>query len=414
MKHAIVAQLGARMHYAVPRILNNAGHLNHFYTDICAVKGFSQFLHFIPPSLQTNQIKKFLGRIPQGIPVELITAFTGFGLEYAWRLRRAYTSTEISAVFLWAGDRFNQMIIQCGFRDASVVYGYNSASAMMFETAKKQGLYTVLEQTIAPKSVETLLLDEECSQLGSKQQHSYDLYADEFAAREKNEWAMADAIICGSEFVRQNIISEGGNPDKCLVIPYGIDLSNFSCDSSKNYRRNPVKPLRVLCIGSIGLRKGIIYLLKAMRKLEGLPIQCRIIGKSNVSLDWLSDYIPSNVELVGFIPRSEIAHEYAQADVFCLPSICEGSATVTYEALAAGLPVITTPNSGSIIQDTVEGFIVPIRDPDAIAERLELFMSNPELLEEMSHAAIVRSKYGSIEAYAERLLKVFPSSNDKF
>ena len=98
-------------------------------------------------------------------------------------------------------------------------------------------------------------------------------------------------------------------------------------------------------------------------------------------------------------------------DVFLLPSICEGSATVIYEALAAGLPVICTPNAGSVVRDGVDGFIVPIRDPDAIMEKLEQLATNAQLLAQMSENARRRAGEYSIDAYGERLKEVLLSLN---
>jgi glycosyltransferase involved in cell wall biosynthesis len=77
------------------------------------------------------------------------------------------------------------------------------------------------------------------------------------------------------------------------------------------------------------------------------------------------------------VTRQEVRRHYQWADVFVFPSLCEGSAMVTYEALAAGLPVITTPNAGSVVRDGVDGFIVPIRDAEAIAAKLDLLARDP-------------------------------------
>jgi len=95
---------------------------------------------------------------------------------------------------------------------------------------------------------------------------------------------------------------------------------------------------------------------------------------------------------------------YSWADVFLLPSLCEGSATVCYEALAAGLPVITTPNAGSVVRDGVDGFIVPIRDAEAIAEKLDLLAKDRDLLAAMSANAVARSREFTLAKYSERLV----------
>ena len=80
--------------------------------------------------------------------------------------------------------------------------------------------------------------------------------------------------------------------------------------------------------------------------------------------------LPPNVELRGIVPRNEMAKQYEWADVFCLPSLLEGSATVTYEAMAAGVPIITTIQSGSLVRDQIDGLIIPAGDIDAIVESL--------------------------------------------
>jgi glycosyltransferase involved in cell wall biosynthesis len=112
----------------------------------------------------------------------------------------------------------------------------------------------------------------------------------------------------------------------------------------------------------------------------------------------------SHVQLLGAVPRNEISQHYSWADVFLLPSICEGSATVTYEALAHGLPVICTPNTGSVVRDGLDGFLVPARDVDAIVDRLERLRANPELRSEMSINARARSAEFTVAAYGRRLL----------
>jgi glycosyltransferase involved in cell wall biosynthesis len=161
--------------------------------------------------------------------------------------------------------------------------------------------------------------------------------------------------------------------------------------------------LRVLTIGAVGLRKGSPYVLQAARLLQGRAV-FRMVGSTRVSETALRE-LRTQVEVVGTVPRSEIVRHYAWADVFLLPSVCEGSATVTYEALACGLPVICTPNAGSIVRDGVDGFLVPARDTGAMVTRLELLASSPALWQSLSHNARERAVFGSTMAYGERLLR---------
>ena len=117
--------------------------------------------------------------------------------------------------------------------------------------------------------------------------------------------------------------------------------------------------------------------------------------------------ITQKLHFLGRVPRTDIQQEYALADIFVLPSLAEGSAEVIYEALAAGLPVITTEAAGSVVQDGIEGFIVPEGNAEALADRIEELVENRELRDRMAVAARERAKDYTWEKYAERLLSIF-------
>ncbi|WP_414530444.1 glycosyltransferase family 4 protein [Nodularia chucula] len=396
----LVALLGARMHYAVPRILHQSNLLKHLYTDICAVKGCPKLLHTIPKSLQPSNLKRLLGRVPEGIPTENITAFNSFGFKYAQKLRQARSPSEATQVFLWAGKTFCQLILEEGFGEASGIYTFNTAGLEVLQSARQQGLITVTEQTIAPKAIEYQLLQQEYQAFPDWESPlEEDPFLLELSAREKEEWSTADVILCGSEFVREGIIACGGAAERCKILPYGVD-ARFLLPEHLPHAGS----LRVLTIGGVGLRKGSPYVLAAAKKLQGLAT-FRMVGPLGIQPE-MKSVLASHVELTGTVPRSQILNHYAWADVFLLPSICEGSATVIYEALAAGLPVICTPNAGSVVRNGVEGFIVPIRNYEAIADKLELLAINLDLRHEMSKNARQRASEFTLNAYKQRLLKI--------
>jgi glycosyltransferase involved in cell wall biosynthesis len=386
------------MHYAVPRILYRAGMLARFCTDICAAKGWPRLLSAVPPALRPPALKRLLGRVPGGLPRDRITAFSSFGLEYARRLAAAATPVEAIATHLWAGRTFCELILSTGLDGASGVYTFNSAGLELLEAARERGLAGIMEQTIAPKQIEDALLAEEHARFpGWESPPGANPYAGEFSSRERGEWDNADLILCGSDFVREGIAKAGGPAHKCAVVPYGGDFPPPPA-------REPLqdRPLRALFAGSVSLRKGAPYLLQAAARL-GSAWQVRAVGPIQASEPAAAE-LRRRLELTGPVPRSEVRRHFDWATVFVFPSICEGSATVCYEALAAGLPVITTPNAGSVVRDGVDGFIVPIRDPEAIAEKLELLARDRELLAWMSANALARSREFTLEKYGERLL----------
>lgn len=401
MKGILVAQLGARRHYAVPRMLHAQGRLERLCTDVCAVKGLPRLLGLLPPALQPVPLKRLLGRDPEGIPVGRISAFNDFGFEYARRRRRAATLADATAAHLWAGQTFCNRILNEGLGGAAAVYTFNSAGLELLRHGRRAGVGTIMEQTIAPMEIELDLLREEHERFPDWQDPMpANGVAGEFIAREKAEWGESDLILCGSEFVRNGIAQCGGPAQRCVVVPYGVD-GVFQLPE----RTRAPGPLRVLVAGEIGLRKGSPYVLAAARLL-GSRAQFRMVGSISVRPEALAQ-LQAGVEVKGSVVRSAMRDEYAWADVFLLPSLCEGSAAVTYEALACGLPVVTTPNTGSIVRDGQDGFIVPVRDPEAIAVRLETFAAKPGVLGDFSRSARERSHEGTLEAYARRLAAAF-------
>jgi glycosyltransferase involved in cell wall biosynthesis len=161
-------------------------------------------------------------------------------------------------------------------------------------------------------------------------------------------------------------------------------------------------PLRVLSVGAVGLRKGSPAVLETAKLLKGL-CEFRMAGPLTASSKALSE-LSNYVELLGSIPRNELPSQYAWADVFFLPSLCEGSATAIYEALASGLPVLTTPGSGSVVRHGKEGFVFDPHDVPGMANALVHLSENRNELFEMGQEALKRAKDHTCEAYGKGLL----------
>lgn len=394
-----VALLGARLDYAVPRILHDQGRLEQLFTDFCSNKGLLKAIHTIPYLKNHPALARLRSRVVPDIPSDRIRHFPKFGLEYAQRLRRAKTISEKMQTYLWSGETFCQLILHQGISSPGL-YVYNSAGLELLEWCKGQsGHVTVLEQTIAPKSIEMELLETEFQHHPDWEPRELNCPASvAYAEREMAEWHLADRILCGSDFVRQEMMDAGVPGDRIQVVPYGIDR-RFQLPP----RAPHDGPLRVLTIGTVGLRKGSPYVLAAAQALKGIAT-FRLIGPLQVS-ETAQQALTDALDLVGPVPRQQILDHYAWADVFLLPSICEGSAAVTYEALACSLPVITTPNTGSIVEDGVSGYVLPIRDVDGLVERLEFLARHPEKRQTLALNAQQRSEVGTWQSYQQRLLE---------
>jgi glycosyltransferase involved in cell wall biosynthesis len=256
----------------------------------------------------------------------------------------------------------------------------------------------MLEQTSAPAQVEDSLRAAEIEAHPEWEVHAIGGQSrQEFTMREQAEWESAELIFCGSDFVRRGIEECGGPVERCVVVPYGVGTDVAAPQAPRLNGR-----LRILICGRVSLMKGAFYALEAAAALRGIA-EFRWVGQVCL-LPSSTARLGEHIGLRGVIPRTAMPDQYAWADVFLLPTLCEGSATVCYEALAAGLPVITTPNAGSVVRDGLDGFIVPIRDPEAIAGKLQLLAHNRELLRWMSKNARRRAREFTVEKYGERLV----------
>lgn len=217
--------------------------------------------------------------------------------------------------------------------------------------------------------------------------------------RAVTEQQEADRILIPSDFVRRSFLAEGFPEERLLQVPFGVDTAH--------YRPGPEfpaeHPFRVLFVGQVGIRKGVPYLLEAWRQLRWRGAELWLVGPVEAgSRPLLARWrdLPG-VRMMGYA-RHPLSL-YQQADVFVFPTIEEGSALVTYEALACGLPVVTTPNAGSVVRDGSEGFIVPIRDVDALATRLERLRADEQLRRELGQAARRRAEAFTWDRHGDQL-----------
>ena len=409
MSQVTVAMLGARMHYAVPRLLHEAGLLERFYTDsyIGNKPWLEAGLRAIPSGLRPAAVARWLGRKEAVLPPSRVTSFEGLGIWYGRARSRARTPAEHSHIAREAAQRFNSGILQQGLGHAPVVWGFNGAALELFEAAKRQNKICVLEQTILPLALERRLLAEEQLRWPGWEKAPTN-WAEPLAldGREEAEWTLADAIVTGSDFVRAGLIELGVSPGKIHVIPYGVDQKRFAAPAdSQRSPRAAGAPLKALFAGEVGLRKGVPDLLEAVRDFRPGEIELRFAGGVSLRADKVAPY-QSLATFLGHVSRAHMRELFQWADVFVISSIVEGSATVTYEAIMAGCPVIATPNTGSIIQNGIDGFIVPIHSPQQIAAALRRYCDEPALLPAQQHALADTRTLADLERYKKDLVQL--------
>jgi glycosyltransferase involved in cell wall biosynthesis len=192
---------------------------------------------------------------------------------------------------------------------------------------------------------------------------------------------LADILTCPGDNVVEGLRKYASfDGRKARVIPY-------ACGFDYGALENVAVEGRALFAGTAELRKGIHYLAKAANLLvdDGRRYEFRIAGGASLRVRQHKE--SRNLTFLGHLPVAALTSEIMSADVLVLPSLAEGSATVVYEALAAGVPVITTPSAGSIVTHNEDGLIVPERDPDALASALDAVLGDRDRRQRMAAAA---------------------------
>ena len=284
-----------------------------------------------------------------------------------------------------------------------IFHGWNHHCLQQLKKAKKLGAVTVVERASSH-----ILQGQEIlrSQLWPKS----------FVEKCLDEYEEADYILVPSDYAKESFISRGFDPERIIKIPFGVDVRKFKIQRSASGDSSNLEKLKVavqsskfvvLCVGEIRLGKGVQYLLEAWDALKLKDAELWLAGEEKKDIKRvLSKYRDcKDIKRLGFV--RDIPELMGQANVFAFPSLDEGSALVTYEAMAAGLPVVTTPNAGSLVRDSLDGYIIPIKDSTALAERLHYFYRYPEQAKTMGESGRERIKSFTWERYGEELVKAY-------
>jgi alpha-maltose-1-phosphate synthase len=364
-----------------------------------------KWLRLLPPPAEAR-LRRFLGRRTfAGLEESRVQHLLPFALlDYAIERRPALRERlpalrrwKLEWVERWAGG-------VVAARRPKAVIGHDIATLETFRAAKAAGVLCILDQTTGYLESALRLYEEEKR---LQPDFAEDLEASDPAwvfPHARAELALADWILAPSDYVRESLLSLGVAPGRIVKLPYGVDTARFTPPDRIPAEGGTDGPLRLLFVGRLSQRKGIKYLLEAVKRLALPGLELTLIGAIAGSGSGLKSYA-GLFRHIPYVPNSEIQRYYRQADLFVFPSLHEGSALVIYEALACGLPVIATPNAGSVVRDGVDGFIVPIRDIDALSAAITRFHKDRALCRSMGRNARARAEEHSWAHYHERLAR---------
>jgi glycosyltransferase involved in cell wall biosynthesis len=260
-----------------------------------------------------------------------------------------------------------------------IFHVFSHFGLLSMQKARRLGMTTIVERSAAHPAFSDEILSEEYARYGLRFPRS----SRWLIPRHQREFEEADAIMVSSEFVARSLTAHGVSPGKLHRMHLGFDAERFR----PMPERRDESVFRVLFVGSVSLQKGVPYLLEAFRKLALPDAELVLVGGAFPDS---RAFLPAYEGLYRhqwFVPQAELPQIYNAASVFVLPSLQDGFGMVVYEAAACGVPVIITENVGAAIRDGQDGFVVPIRDSDALADRLLRLYRDPDLRRAMGESA---------------------------
>jgi len=284
-------------------------------------------------------------------------------------------------------------------QNIDAVYAYEDEAAATFQTAKQQGILCLYDLAIISYRLSRDIQVQEAERFPDL---APALLATKEPAwkieRKEQEVQLADYIFVASSITKKSLLDVGINSEKITVIPYGSPIDYFQPQPKADNN------FRALFVGRVSPRKGVHYLLQAWQELQLPDAELLFVGSNLFPEGWLDQYqdlfrhIPS-------VPHASLNQYYSSGSVFVFPSLVEGFGLVLLEAMACGIPVISTPNTAGpdILTDGIEGFIIPIRDVEALKEKLEWCYRHPQELAEMGQAARRKAEQLTWDLYRQKL-----------
>ncbi|MGY2134551.1 glycosyltransferase family 4 protein [Hymenobacter sp. HD11105] len=391
---------------AVLKGLGDAEALAEFHTTV-ATKGASFLLPLLPQGIQHEWLRRSFA-IPSS---QLRThPFPEIARLFLPRIGLpAFTTPEsgfasIDAVYQNLDNAVANRLTALA-KSTTAVYAYEDGALATFTQAKKLGIKCIYDLPIAYWEYGRKLLNEEAIRLpkwaitlGGGITDSRDKLE-----RKTRELELADIVIVPSQFVKDSLPSWTASKH-IIVAPFGTPEAGSRKDQRKEY--STANPLRVLFVGSLGQRKGLGDLFAAIRLLNRSDVELVIMGTVLAPMAFYKSELPTFAYEQGR-PHDQVLALMKSCDVFCLPSIIEGRALVMQEAMSQGLPLIITPNTGGsdLIKEKQTGFLVPIRSPEVIAEKLAWLLENPSEAYKMGQLAKDHATTYTWEKYSQHIVK---------
>jgi glycosyltransferase involved in cell wall biosynthesis len=342
--------------------------------------------------------RKIANRCIAGVPAARLHCRPFSEIVAQWRLRRGGDG---QAVWHQRAESFQNSIPSRMLASASAVIGFDTAAWVLANRCAGLSVPMVLVQTIGHPDAKLpayALAHEQYPEWSA----GIEPRRPEVRAAEQEEHDRAARIVAMSTFTQRTLIDHGVSRDKIRVNSHGVDCGRFTMKRNAGSR-----PLRFLFVGLVDARKGIPLLLDAWRSLGGSNAELWIVGSASKDVVALLPELPG-LKYLGKVPHAEVAQLMQQCDALVFPSYFEGFGLVLLEAMASGLPVITTTATAGpdIVTEGEDGWVIEPGHLERLTEVMNFCLENPAIVREMGRMARSTAERFTWSAYGDRWMQI--------
>ena len=377
----------------MPAALHKEGKLSALLADSWVTAGEAKLLKPLAPNIAARRSTQ--------IPDALVRRANAGRFVYEARVRLQHMSSWQTCMYRisWFGKWCaNQLEVV----DGKTVFSYSYNAQWPFEVARRKGMRCVLDL------IDLAWMEEDITRRAAANYLALDLGQTIDAPKEywdglRREIEMADKIIVNSQWSKRNWIEAGVSAAKLVEVPLVYEASGSmehvlrlgeptGRRGAWSMEKRPDTRLRALFLGSVILRKGVGQLFDAIRMLKNEPVDFTFAGPLGVKIpDEISQL--SNVRFLGPVDKATVERLYRASDVFLFPTLSDGFGLTQLEALGHGLPVVASTHCGLVVEDCVNGLVLPEISPEAIAEAIMALVRDREILEKLQSNARVPDKF---------------------
>ena len=377
----ITILVGGRFHaFDLAYQLEKKGHLLNLITSYPKWK-VSKFINIDKKKIKTVILKEIIERII--IKLKLINYLAIFSV-YLNKYFEYFASKKVN------------------YKNTDILIGWSGFSCKTFQKSKNYNLIKILERGSSHIKFQSDILLEEHKKFNIK----YKINDNEIN-QEIKEYNLADYISIPSSFVKKTFLLKGFDEKKLILTPYGVDLNNFYPKAKKD------NIFRFIYVGNLSLRKGLWYTLKAFNELNLPNSELILVGSVDANFLPLLKEFTSNkkIKLFNHVSQNKLVEFYNISDVFVITSIEDGFAMVIPQALACGLPVICSENSGGseLIQNGINGYVLPIRNIDELKKKMNFLYEDKKHYISLKESIVKKREDLSWDHYGELIIDRYGS-----